>query len=1068
MSCNGRPFGDLESYALDWLKLPPRRLELCAALKDFQGLYDLAPTNPANIANIGGGVIPRLCPLAELVSDMKGTLKDILKHTRRNLKVVMPVISPYLGGIDAAELDSSSADKGRECSQLKLAVFNPGRTGLIALSTEEILWWRLGHISCVLLEQDVQICVLPGARWPPEASLPPGKAYAWLGAQTTSWRSVGMLVATELVSQVAVLDDIGSDVILWVAVHEASDVSGSPRVIIGGIYPAPGGDTETWAQVIKEFQILEARYPLVPIIIAGDANVHLTYLAQHDAGCRCLHCRQTVADRYIEQLLLTAGLLAHNPLCPTHTSGTVIDLVLSRSSTRLSASVLQEDVGNSDHFMVLASCEVQLKVALGPSVGRVSWSQSDLWDSILVEAKVCQQLMTKAIVMATEEMTEAMPLPVKRRRSVLESAAWMRETFFCILAHCKGLVVALSAKSNFLKQQAGPHKWPKPAEFETYDDYKAALASMTAKAKYHSFQKYLALRASDPNQAKQFISSFFKKNKAFEIALTHEDSGHLMSVQGMLAAIDQDLQSRADNNFEQDTVVCENMQHALREVKQAGAPATGVVSCPVLASYTTASNRALYDLAELNSALSFVKPKKKSINHPLSTVKAQCVESRLFLLALVNLGRAVELTASFWSTRHICPLRKSGPKVVRKLNNLRPISQSSDIAAVQDSLWLQRCRFFLEAGTGLMQMGGKFDVMAVVLAIILHIQIRHCQGLNTYLLFADLKWAFDTADQTGILLACYSMGIVETEWRLLEDFFFMDSARVNLGGVLSKLLTFRAGIPQGRRFGVHTFTSLMTMLQQVLLSTTTPANTILPSFAAEAISGLWEHLTPMPFEAPIPNHFSPHNVAAVVKENANRCNSDVELRRLAMHLVGKLATHGDRVRCLELLGYFPVTPLMYVDDLVAAYASASDACSAATVGLTTYATSFKASFNMGPTKAAIMPCFDAEDIPLPHLQCSKYKLLGVLLEKDFSFTNKVRCLIKVGNALFDELVHALTLAGFPPPCIALAVTERIDPVILFGCEVLILAEGAYNQINAMQARWAKRLLIERTYEHPLL
>ena len=46
----------------------------------------------------------------------------------------------------------------------------------------------------------------------------------------------------------------------WVAVHEASDVSGSPRVIIGGIYPAPGGDAETWAQVIKEFQILEARY----------------------------------------------------------------------------------------------------------------------------------------------------------------------------------------------------------------------------------------------------------------------------------------------------------------------------------------------------------------------------------------------------------------------------------------------------------------------------------------------------------------------------------------------------------------------------------------------------------------------------------------------------------------------------------------------------------------------------------------------------------------------------------------------------------------------------------------
>ena len=68
-------------------------------------------------------------------------------------------------------------------------------------------------------------------------------------------------------------------------------------------------------------------------------------------------------------------------------------------------------------------------------------------------------------------------------------------------------------------------------------------------------------------------------------------------------------------------------------------------------------------------------------------------------------------------------------------------------------------------------------------------------------------------------------------------------------------------------------------------------------------------------------------------------------------------------------------------------------------------------------------------------------------------------MIQVGNALFDELVHILSLAGFPPPCIALAVTERIDPAMLFGCEVLVLAAGAYNQINAMQARWAQRLLI---------
>ena len=62
--------------------------------------------------------------------------------------------------------------------------------------------------------------------------------------------------------------------------------------------------------------------------------------------------------------------------------------------------------------------------------------------------------------------------------------------------------------------------------------------------------------------------------------------------------------------------------------------------------------------------------------------------------------------------------------------------------------------------------------------------------------------------------------------------------------------------------------------------------------------------------------------------------------------------------------------------------------------------------------------------------------------------------------MFYKLVHALNLVSFPPPCIALIVTKRFNPIILFEWEMLILAEKAYNQINAMQARWAKRLLLD--------
>ena len=152
--------------------------------------------------------------------------------------------------------------------------------------------------------------------------------------------------------------------------------------------------------------------------------------------------------------------------------------------------------------------------------------------------------------------------------------------------------------------------------------------------------------------------------------------------------------------------------------------------------------------------------------------------------------------------------------------------------------------FLLERFTGLSQMGGRFDTIAVIIVLILHIQIRHLRGLDTYILFADLKWAFHTADQEALLVTCYLAGIVEAEWLLLFDFFLMESTFIQLNGVLSAALKLRAGVPQGRKFAVQSFTSLMFFLQHLLCTTGPSAQSILPSFAADVVSGLCTHLTP--------------------------------------------------------------------------------------------------------------------------------------------------------------------------------------------------------------------------------
>lgn len=50
------------------------------------------------------------------------------------------------------------------------------------------------------------------------------------------------------------------------------------------------------------------------------------------------------------------------------------------------------------------------------------------------------------------------------------------------------------------------------------------------------------------------------------------------------------------------------------------------------------------------------------------------------------------------------------------------------------------------------------------------------------------------------------------------------------------------------------------------------------------------------------------------------------------------------------------------------------------------------------------------------------------------------------------------LLGFPGPVVAASVAERVEPVIMYGGQFLILCEGATKRLDAMQAGWAKQVL----------
>ncbi len=1046
----------LQTTMTEWLTAEPKTLELNAALKDFRGICQLAPENPGNISTTGSNNFERLLPLTQAVSELKDFfLHKLIPNTARCLRIICPIISPYMGGVQENEYTQLTHET-QHVRQIKVATFNPGRTGLCSLAAEEVLWWRLWRIVAHLMENDIQICVLPGARWPPGATLPPGLPFSWLGVQTTSWAAVGVLVATELQDQTWVIDDLGSDIIMWVAVNsDGADLAG-PALIIGAIYPAPGGDLATWQQIINEHLTLRERYRNARIIIAGDGNVHLSDVLKHDLGCRCLHCRQGRNDRTIEQLLKDAGLAAFNPAVKTHVSGTAIDLLIGMLHEPFPVTVCPDDIGLSDHSLVAGRPEVRLEISFKTSLGRVCWAHGDEWDTVLDKAAPLLRQAVRAVQSATEEIQSSEAIPVKRRRLILDSAAWVRDAIYCVLGHC-GCLVKMCGKppAHLQNNRVWPSAVPKPSDYTSYEVYKAAMAKFNIGIKTTTLDKFLQLRACDKGQASRFLSSLFNKSKAFEIALTDEDTGDILSIDQSLESLAQDLEQRgagppAENRCGKD------LKMALKAIRIAEAPAAGLPGLPQLPTVTTAHHPGDYSLPELEDVLRSVQNRKQCTHGPYAALKSECLAGRILTLALMNLGRACRLTSSMWSSRLISPLRKAGPRIVRKLINLRPISQASDMAAVQDGLWLGRCKMCLEKFTGYSQLGGKLDTMAIIIAVVLHVQIRMFQGLTTYLLFADLKSAFDMADQRGMLVSCYLAGIVQIEWLLLDDFFRNDTAVISLGGVLSSALHLRAGTPQGRRFSVHVFTALLTLLKDVLSSTCNPAQTVLPPFAADAIGGLWTHLTPFPFGAQWPAVVTADSAALAIARALR--DDPTEARRMAIHLLAQLPTVGLKSQCMESLGQYPLGPLLFVDDLVAAFATDEEVAKAVNIALPQYADAVGALFNYGPTKTAVMPCFDAPDVSVKDLLCNMYKLLGVQLDRQFTMGQKVDHITRVGKALFQELALMADQAGLPPPLLAAAVVERVEPTVMYACEILVLEPSAISKLNTLQAGWAKSIL----------
>ena len=308
---------------------------------------------------------------------------------------------------------------------------------------------------------------------------------------------------------------------------------------------------------------------------------------------------------------------------------------------------------------------------------------------------------------------------VRLRRKLLDVAVWCRDVLYTFSGHVSGAVIA----------SAGPR--PKQSSVRPpCGVFVGARAQVSA--------KYRQARDQSRAAADKFLSRFLSAQDAFEIALQDATTGDALDDVSTLEEIKRDLVERAADPFPFDPearALHAAKVSALRSV--GGAPGLTAVA-PVLPRCPRVRTDPLYPLEDVDAVVATLNADSKALRLCNAATKAVFPLGRRLTCGLMNLSRKVCLTSTFWCFRAVSPIRKSGPRVVRRTKHVRPISVASDLASVADALWLLRNQTAVSGFCGPNQQGGIGEPLSLVLGLVLNAEIRSAQSLCTYWALTDL------------------------------------------------------------------------------------------------------------------------------------------------------------------------------------------------------------------------------------------------------------------------------------------------------------------------------------------
>ena len=1014
-------------------------------VKDCRDLLGSAPLGISNLLPEGFLFRSQLRLFVDGTVKFLKTVSDSLQHTAGVARLV--VSAPWSGGCKAARVDNKDVNCASTLD-LRVASLNPGNAGFSSLRGGHTIWWKLWEIAEFGLCNNIAILVVPGPRFPPGTVLPDGFPYVYVGPASGSWDSVGVLLLSEIAPQVEILDHVsGSDRRLWMRVN----VHMQDPMFLVAFYGITGDDS-FFRALLDEAQNFPYFFGI------GDGNIHLASVVVHPKPCTCSHCKQSSADRAVEKMFMRRRIQVLNPVGErTHDSGTIIDLLICSHNVPILPAVAvltPRSILNSDHGAIIATFSLKVLADYSRSFGRVAWSgQSDWATSLSILEPLLHKLALIVEALAGDSIFVALAQDRKqvgRRRELLNSLFWLRNAWYTLAGHLGGNVRVSAPRQQYssASRRTALEKAKEEVDRRTWTTWK----------------EYIGLRNTDKNLAIQYLSKVVKPKQPFRIHLLDEDTGAPLDTDESVNAILDDLMQRPAEATPLVDVQSHYSHTVVSHIRQSNA-----LYDPELNLRIEDKCNGPYTIHEFEMALKTIKASKVALCGSLAATKAACKGGRALSLALSNCVLMWQVCPEYNAIREINPIRKKGPSLVQKLKCLRPVSQATDLAALQDALWLNRHKDSLIKFWGPSQYGGQYEALAAVICVVLLSQLRTGAHLSTWWNFSDERSAFDVVPKDDIRLGTFRAGVVGASWMLLDDVLRQDAVRVRFMHLMSVWTPSIAGIGQGRKMSLHNFNTAAKFLHDVIESCSLGAGAPLTG----VLAGLLHHA-----EFMSPSTSNAYDPVACLRMAPLWRDSLHQSYLSASIFLQKVVSSADRKAILDLAYDTSCVIIQYVDDNAMPASSLSQSC-AIWHGCTAYSDTHGPRFNVDDTgtKSACMPI--GEPIPndaahwpiygdkLKVPVVSTYVHLGVVLQNDMSFDkhlNKLCCLL---TQAFNAILGLTSDHKLPFVVLADLVPTHVCPAGSHGISLCISVCNAESRLNRLQADWARTILGLEGYPHGL-